>query len=1000
MRLDEARRSRGQATTPSVLPTNSAWRMRRAGVFSSARLAMARAAHSRWLLFIVALGILVADILICTVPLYNTLVADAQLQNTLADNESLARNLQIVIRSQPVSAARSQDVDTQLRNQADQYLRSFSLPQPTSYVKSGLLALNQAGSRTFGVGGNFTEARLEAFDYSAIGSHLRFDHGVAPQTAAAGAPIQVMVTKEMADDFHLSVGQKAEMASLNSRSDTVKAFISGIFEPVNPLEPFWNGFSFAVERTDSLPSVYPVFTTADSFYSSLSPLQSVDMTQNWVYYADLSKITTDSMAAVADNLLTFRSHVTGELQDSPGVADVSTQGSLDQIITNVQRQLSFISLPLYVIAAQIVGLALLFVAAMAGLLIENQAQEIATLKSRGTSGVQLLGIFTAQSALLGLLAAIAGPFLAAGLALLLVRWFLPSIAAQNAAAGGAYFAHLASPVVVIVPAIIGGVLGIAVVTVSALQAARLDVLAFRREMARPTHQPFWRRMYLDIGLALLCLVGYLELGQFGGTNTRLQLGAVGADSTSPLLLLTPALLLLSGGLLLLRVIPLAARLGARLASRGRGLTTLLAFAQIERTPGRYTRMTLLLVLAVGLGLFALTFDASLAENVHDRTAYAAGADVRVIVNPEIPMADSPKYIAHLGTLPGVQDATSLFRTIGSTSGNLGNLTVDMLGIDSTSFSAVGASRSWRSDYASQSLESLMAQMEARRAPSQAVVFDKPMWTMVSDTFAQQLRLKVGDRYQLGVSEIPFTTPTFVVGAIIHNFPTLYPSNAPGGFVIADVRDLEYAIRSGSDASAQVGPNEFWLKTTSDAGQHKALLQALNREQYTLSINKLDSYQEDLRKALANPTNGGMRGLLLIGAITAALLAVLGSLVQAVMAARQRTTQFAVFRTLGMAGRQLAGLLLGEQAVVYLFGLVGGTALGLLLTTATWPFLVFSDSTVDQSTIGVPPYLLRINWESVGIFYAALLLAFVLALAIAARYAATIGLGKALRLGED
>jgi ABC-type antimicrobial peptide transport system permease subunit len=144
----------------------------------------------------------------------------------------------------------------------------------------------------------------------------------------------------------------------------------------------------------------------------------------------------------------------------------------------------------------------------------------------------------------------------------------------------------------------------------------------------------------------------------------------------------------------------------------------------------------------------------------------------------------------------------------------------------------------------------------------------------------------------------------------------------------------------------------------------------------------------------------MRGLLLIGAITAALLAVLGSLVQAVMAARQRTTQFAIFRTLGMASRQLTGLLLGEQAVVYLFGLIGGTMLGLILTTATWPFLTFSDSAVDPTTVGVPAYVLRVNWQEVGIFYGALLVAFLLALAIAARYAATIGLGKALRLGED
>ncbi len=147
-----------------------------------------------------------------------------------------------------------------------------------------------------------------------------------------------------------------------------------------------------------------------------------------------------------------------------------------------------------------------------------------------------MGIFSTQSALLGLLAVILGPFLAVGLALLLIRWFLPGGSSQGAVLSAA------SPTAVIAPAIIGGVLGVAVVTFAALQAARLDVLAFRREMARPSQKPFWRRAYLDVGLALLCAVGYLELGQFGGTQSRLALGSQG---NSPLLLMTPALLLLS-----------------------------------------------------------------------------------------------------------------------------------------------------------------------------------------------------------------------------------------------------------------------------------------------------------------------------------------------------------------------------------------------------------------------------------------------------------------------
>ncbi len=209
----------------------------------------------------------------------------------------------------------------------------------------------------------------------------------------------------------------------------------------------------------------------------------------------------------------------------------------------------------------------------------------------------MLGIFSTQSALLGLLAVIAGPFLAVALALALIRYFLPGAIVSGTAAGASYITNIASPQLVILPAIIGGVLGVAVVTFSAWQAARLDVLAFRREMARPSQKAVLAPRLPRCGAGAALPVGYLELGQFGGTQTRLDLGS---QANSPLLLITPALLLLSGGLLLLRLFPLAAGLGARIASRGRGIVSMLAFAQIERTP----RPLLADDLAAGAGRWA------------------------------------------------------------------------------------------------------------------------------------------------------------------------------------------------------------------------------------------------------------------------------------------------------------------------------------------------------------------------------------------------------------
>jgi hypothetical protein len=49
---------------------------------------------------------------------------------------------------------------------------------------------------------------------------------------------------------------------------------------------------------------------------------------------------------------------------------------------------------------------------------------------------------------------------------------------------------------------------------------------------------------------------------------------------------------------------------------------------------------------------------------------------------------------------------------------------------------------------------------------------------------------------------------------------------------------------------------------------------------------------------------------------------------------------------------------------------------------------------------LPPYALSFNLPGTGIFYAALLLAFGLALLIGVQTAVRGGLGRALRIGED
>lgn len=1002
MRLGVAQRGRtgkgpGAQSSPPQNTNRPAWKLKRSGFLSSLRLAVMRLTRSWELLLAVALGIVVAVVLVCTVPLYDTLVSDLQLQHAINDNGAIARDVEVSAQSGAISSALRSQASARMDPLSTRFLSPFVSTASTYYVAADDMLLAQAGQHSYDLASTATpHIKFLAFDLAAAAPHLRFIAGGPATAAASGTAVDI--TEEMAKADGLVPGSHIRVTQFGGHDLTLTVTVAGIYTPTDPNEAYWNGLSLAAGDAANQPKIYPVLMPYDTFFSQLPTFTLVGMTQHWVYYTHPDAINTGNMANILDDVGNFRAHVNGDILTIAGITHVGVQTALDQTIRGVQAQAALLELPLYVIVAQVVGLALLFVATMAGLLIEAQTLDIATLKSRGASGTQLLGTFILQGLLLAIIAAVAGPFLAALLGLALIKWFVPPGVLLTSGVNPSYFAAAANPAAVAIPAAAGAVLGIGAVGFAAFQSARLDVLAFRREQGRAAQIPLWRRYYLDIALAVLCAIGYLELGRFGGVSTRQQLGNA---STSPLLLVTPALLLLAGALLVLRIFPLGAALGARLASRGRGLTSLLAFSQVERSPRRYSRITLLLVLAVGLGLFALTFDTSLQQNVHDRATYAVGAGMRMEQNFAEGGARGGQIASELAQLSGVLGVTPVYRTQASTTPDQGSSQLDLLGIDPATWPGDAGVTSWRSDYADQPLSALMNGMHAHTGNPSAGTAAAPIWAMVSDAFASPLHLKQGDQFALQLTEVPFGTTVFVVGAIIHEFPTLYPAREPGSFLVVSSNDLFTAIKletPGQDTSL-LGPNEYWLRTTADPSQQAALVTRLTSSA-DLDVKHVTSLSDVFRQNEANPVGSGMRGLLIVGAITAALLAVLGSVIQSLLATRQRATQFAVLRTVGMAGRQLAGLLLGEQMVVYAFGLAGGTLLGLLLATATLPFLQFSDTTIDPARLGIPSYQLVFNAPGTIIFYSALLVAFALALAIAARYATTIGLGKALRLGED
>ncbi len=1009
----EAQPGRSAPQQPTARRAQQGWRARKSTIVTLLAAPWLTVIGMRrvWRpLALVGVGVIVAVMVICLAPLYTAIIGDAQIQYTLHSSPTTYVNLETDVTMQGVSYANTTAASNQLQSMVNHDYGAYTSGGWQYLGTTFLMNVSQIdGKNPYTVDSALPPTpriNPDVFDYTAALPHMNILAGRLPRETSAKQPPEVMVTPKLG----VKPGQTIQLhiVSAPKGEANVTARVVGVWFPKDVNDPFWNGADYdtapASGPGDSSPKYFPVlfahntFLTVFNFPPYVAFNQPIGVVIHDIALTNPQSITSNSLPGVVKALAALHNDVNGNLLGSPGVQSASITPGLSDVVSGLLRQSSVLALPLDVVAGQIAGLALLFIAAMTAQLIEGQSGEIATLKSRGASGSQILSLYVSQGLVLGIIAVIIGPILAATLAIWLVTTLTPITSAANGV-NASYLARSATPQSVLLPAAIGALASVIAIALATFSAARFDILAFRRAQARDG-VPFWRRYYLDIALAILCIVGYVELGQFGGLNVRAQLGQTSAVGPDPLQLVTPGLLLIAGALVALRLFPIAARLGAWLAARGRGAVGALTFAQVARASSRFTRLTLVLTLGVGLGLFALTFQTSLARNANDRAAYATGSDERVTFADFVQGEGLPYPLPPLfAKEPGVLSSTPIYRAAGViTNSDQTTTPVDVLAIDPATFANTAY---WRADYASQSLPSLLRTLTSHKLTKPAVPSDQlgatgtPIYVLVDTVFAAAEHVRVGDRFVMQPTEGDFSF-AFAVAGIVNEFPTLY-HDAPGGYIIANIADYFNALRSeGLTAAA---PSEYWLRTTSSAAAA-----AQRAKDYTdptfFFVSGETNRRTLLTQYLSDPLTSGMTSLLLVGAFTAALLAALGSVAQMALEARRRATNFAILRTLGVSKRQITAALLGEQLFMYVFGLVAGTALGVALSTATLPLLQYSSAQVDPTTLGIPPFVLAFNLPGSVVFYAALVGAFALALALGVGLAVSGGLGATLRLGED
>ena len=979
---------------------------------ASVTLAFQRMRHVWRMLCLVGLGMLAAVVVVCTAPLYAQVAMTAGLRAALASN---SQNTDIVVRGTAYGLEPGGvDQLTQSLNQEFQRnLGPYLLPGQFSLQTSLFNIIEPGAHGVPGVSGD--QIGMIGVDPTRAPAHLKFVRGRMPGSAFNGDTIEIAIRAETAANLNWGVGTIVPVRVVRFQTgqggqvlSVLKLKVVGVFKLLDNNDPFWHGETFLGASPDTTTFVAGSLASNTALVSLLSraptgsqPIMTSPSSLIWYYSLNPARIQINDVNPILSDIATVQ-------VENANNTLLNQQSAMQNVVTYLPTsvlslyhdRLPVAQFPVTSLTLLVLGLALFFIVLMTGILVDRQAGAIALLRSRGASGRQIFWSMVTQAVLLGLVALLAGPLLAIPLARLLAQHIL-TIADQGALT---IIAGNPLPVALGVGlyALVTACTMVLTMTLAIWGTANRDVLALRRETARSTHRPFWQRLNLDMVAVVIALAGAsfsIYLTNANALDTRLLLLFL-----SPLTLLEVLFLLLAALLLLLRWFPRLLRAGAWLAGRLRGASSLIALAQMSRAPRQSLRMTLLLALATAFTIFTLVFNASQAQRIQDVADYQVGADfsgsVPVALIPPQQMSSETRAYAQL---PGVLSASLGYVKLVTAGGSSLSLPINFKAVDSSTFALTAR---WSAQDSAQTLAALMRQLAGARS---AALSKGVVPAIVDANTWNELHLSPGANFTLNYSTVgAFDLVNFTAVAEIQHIPTSDNSSIPA--VLADYQTFAgvYTHNFTTASALTVPLNYAWLRTGDNPAQLAALRHQLS--QGDLALSPLYDRRQMVEQLSEEPLYLTLFGILLLGTITALLLALIGNLVASWLNASSRLANFAALRALGATPGQIAGTLAWEQVIIYTMAILLGFLFGWLLAEFALPALVFTSilpsqitGSVDSSTFyaaqSTPPIQVVIP-QALWIALAALIALCIVALGMMVRVVSRPSIAQVLRLNED
>lgn len=784
----------------------------------------------------------------------------------------------------------------------------------------------------------------------------------------ADGTFEAVISQRALSKLNLVVGEVLEFATLKgSDGNPIKVKITGVFENSEEEDPYW-----VTSPTEYYMECFideNVFR--DSFINTENPVFSV--TANWNVLFDYQVIRPTQVSSMISGTQSLMNQYTTK------VTAVREPDYL-AVLKDYQVTAKKITTTLLILQIPVLALLLAFIFMISRQMLDLEQNEIAMLKSRGSSKKQILLIYFFQSAILSGISLIIGLPIGVFLckALGSTNGFLEFIQrkALQVSINGEVLLYALAAVLI----------SIAFMVLPVFKDANVTIVNYKQKKNKKSKNII-QRAYVD---AILLAVSLYGLYSFSDRSDALTAQMLEGEALDPFLFICSSLFIISASLVAIRLQPYLIKLVYQIGKKRWKPAFFASFLQIIRTKGKQSFMMVFLMLTVSLGIFNATVARTILSNSEKGIRYATGAElviqdtwednsIYLESNPNLELTYTEPDFSIYETMEGVDHATKVYRD-NEASMNMGkdDLAVQLMGIDTKNFGeTIDFQQDLLPEHVNNYLNSVGSAADA---------------VLLSMNYHDNYEVEIGDTITVNGKDGK------ELSVIVYGFFDYWPTYTPQSHVLNDegvltTKDNYMVVANLAKVQAVCGtkPYEVWVKTD---GSSQFIYDYANKN--NIEYKKF----EDVASLLVDVRNDalfqGTNGILTMSFIVILILCCTGFLIYWILSIRQRELLFGVFRAMGMTKKEIIQMLVNEQIFSSGVSIGIGTVLGLLASKLFVPLVQIFYSSTEQA---IPLEVVRESMDMVRLF-CVIGFVIIICMVVLGKLISKIRISQALKLGED